>query len=300
MVQAERGADDVPRRDVLHPPGRRRLALHDQLVGVRRRRRLASASSRSFCWSSSATTGDSDRCRSRSLAFLVIATVSIAWSFYPGATALGVVTTWLTTIVAAAIATTFTWQEVLRGLGIALRFVLGLSLLFELIVAAVRAATRCCRSGSTTQPATFRSCSTGRATSCSRSSTADASRAWSAMLQPLGFMALLSLIVVLDPARERNGAAGAGHPLDRGRALRRWSSPARRPSGSPWSSWRPRSRPCSWCGGARGRLETRHLRWRRGDSRWSRRRSPAVRAINCSRRSARATTSPAASTSGVP
>ena len=69
------------------------------------------------------------------VAFLVIATASIAWSFYPGASALGVVTTWLTTVVAAAIATTYTWQEVLRGLAIALRFVLGLSLLFELIVA---------------------------------------------------------------------------------------------------------------------------------------------------------------------
>jgi exopolysaccharide production protein ExoQ len=69
--------------------------------------------------------------------FLALATLSIAWSFYPGATAIGLVTTWLTTIVAAAIAVTFTWDEFLRGLALALRFVLGLSLLFELFVALV-------------------------------------------------------------------------------------------------------------------------------------------------------------------
>ena len=68
------------------------------------------------------------------IAFLALTVVSIFWSFYPGATALGIAATWATTITAAAIALCFTWREVLRGLGIALRLILGLSLLFELVV----------------------------------------------------------------------------------------------------------------------------------------------------------------------
>jgi exopolysaccharide production protein ExoQ len=68
--------------------------------------------------------------------FLFLATISILWSFYPGATALGLAATWLTTAVAAAVAVTYSWRELLRGLGIALRLILGLSLVFEFIVAA--------------------------------------------------------------------------------------------------------------------------------------------------------------------
>ncbi len=68
------------------------------------------------------------------IAFLVLATVSIAWSFYPGATALGVLTTWATVTVAVAIAIAFTWREILSGLGMTLRIILGGSLLFELVV----------------------------------------------------------------------------------------------------------------------------------------------------------------------
>jgi hypothetical protein len=68
------------------------------------------------------------------LAFLALAALSIAWSFYPGASALGVAATWLTVTGSVAVAVTYAWAEILRALGIALRLVLGLSLLFELVV----------------------------------------------------------------------------------------------------------------------------------------------------------------------
>jgi hypothetical protein len=71
------------------------------------------------------------------LAFLVLAALSIAWSFYPGASALGVFSTWLTVAAAVAVAVTYSWSEILTGLGIALRFVLGLSVLFELVVSVI-------------------------------------------------------------------------------------------------------------------------------------------------------------------
>lgn len=71
------------------------------------------------------------------LLFLALATVSIFWSQYPAATALGLTTTWLIAVNAVALAITLTWAEVLRALGIVLRFVLGLSLLFELFVSLV-------------------------------------------------------------------------------------------------------------------------------------------------------------------
>ncbi|MGO4691596.1 O-antigen ligase family protein [Glaciibacter sp. 2TAF33] len=67
--------------------------------------------------------------------FLVLATLSIAWSFYPGWSALGVGLQWITTIAALFLALSLTWHELLRALGAALRWALGLSLLFELIVA---------------------------------------------------------------------------------------------------------------------------------------------------------------------
>jgi hypothetical protein len=69
------------------------------------------------------------------LAFLALATASIAWSFYPGASALGVLTTWATITVGVAVAVAFTWREILSGLGMTLRIILGASLLFELVVA---------------------------------------------------------------------------------------------------------------------------------------------------------------------
>jgi len=68
------------------------------------------------------------------LAFLVLAALSIAWSFYPGASALGVASTWFTVAGGVAAAVTYSWAEILRGLSRALKLVLGLSLLFELVV----------------------------------------------------------------------------------------------------------------------------------------------------------------------
>jgi len=71
------------------------------------------------------------------LAFLALATLSLAWSFYRPATALGLFTSWLIVVVAVAVAVTFSWSEILRALGTFLRWVIALSLLFELFVAVV-------------------------------------------------------------------------------------------------------------------------------------------------------------------
>ncbi len=67
--------------------------------------------------------------------FLALATVSIAWSYYRGATALGLLVTWMTTLLAFSISVSFSWPQILRALGIAFRLILGLSLVFELVVA---------------------------------------------------------------------------------------------------------------------------------------------------------------------
>ena len=66
--------------------------------------------------------------------FLLLITLSIAWSFYPGASALGVIAQWSTTTAAVFLALCLDWQQLLRALGNAFRWILGLSLLFELIV----------------------------------------------------------------------------------------------------------------------------------------------------------------------
>ncbi|MGX5680767.1 O-antigen ligase family protein [Schumannella luteola] len=71
------------------------------------------------------------------LAFLLLATASIAWSAYPGATALGLLTTWMLAVTGVALAVTYSWRELLRGVGALLRIVLAASLLFELFVAVV-------------------------------------------------------------------------------------------------------------------------------------------------------------------
>ncbi|HEV7567541.1 MAG TPA: O-antigen ligase family protein, partial [Microbacteriaceae bacterium] len=68
--------------------------------------------------------------------FMLVCVISIAWSFYPGATALGVLVQWCTTLVALFLALCLSWEELLRALGSALRWILGLSLLFEFVVAA--------------------------------------------------------------------------------------------------------------------------------------------------------------------
>lgn len=68
--------------------------------------------------------------------FLLFSAVSVAWSFYPGVTALGILVQWSTVVGAVFLALCLTWSELLRALGSALRWVLGLSLLFEIVVAA--------------------------------------------------------------------------------------------------------------------------------------------------------------------
>ncbi|MFO7690434.1 MAG: O-antigen ligase family protein [Cryobacterium sp.] len=69
-------------------------------------------------------------------AFMLLVTLSVAWSFYPGATALGLTLQWITTLSALSLALVLSWAELLRCLSAALRWVLALSLLFEFIVAA--------------------------------------------------------------------------------------------------------------------------------------------------------------------
>ncbi len=71
------------------------------------------------------------------LAFLALGFLSIAWSFYPGFTVLGAVVLLLTTASAVSIAVTVTWPELLIVLGWVFRLVLGLSFLFEFVVAAI-------------------------------------------------------------------------------------------------------------------------------------------------------------------
>ncbi|WP_104192162.1 O-antigen ligase [Cryobacterium sp. Y82] len=70
-------------------------------------------------------------------AFLLLATLSIAWSYYPGASLLGITLQLITTLAALFLAVTLTWPELLRTLAGALRWVLALSLAFELFVALV-------------------------------------------------------------------------------------------------------------------------------------------------------------------
>lgn len=69
--------------------------------------------------------------------FLLLITLSLAWSFYPAATALGLLNTWLTVIGALAVATSFSWGEILDATGRALRVLIALSLAFELVVATI-------------------------------------------------------------------------------------------------------------------------------------------------------------------
>ncbi|EAR24810.1 exopolysaccharide production protein [marine actinobacterium PHSC20C1] len=69
--------------------------------------------------------------------FMVLATVSLAWSQYPAASALGLATTWFTVIGALALAISFSWGELLNGLARVLKWLIAASLLFELIIAAI-------------------------------------------------------------------------------------------------------------------------------------------------------------------
>ncbi|GAA3588348.1 O-antigen ligase [Klugiella xanthotipulae] len=69
--------------------------------------------------------------------FLVVAALSILWSAYRVETVLGVAAQLATTAMAVSIAFVLTWPELIRALSTALRYLLGLSLLFELVVATV-------------------------------------------------------------------------------------------------------------------------------------------------------------------
>jgi len=66
------------------------------------------------------------------IAFLLIAAASIAWSFYPAASALGVLFALVTTFVAVALTLCLSWTRFVRALGGAIKWILALSLLFEL------------------------------------------------------------------------------------------------------------------------------------------------------------------------
>ncbi|TFC01254.1 O-antigen ligase family protein [Cryobacterium mannosilyticum] len=68
-------------------------------------------------------------------AFLLLATLSLAWSNYLGASLIGVTLQWATTVAAVFLALCLSWVELLRALGGALRWVLALSLVFEAVVA---------------------------------------------------------------------------------------------------------------------------------------------------------------------
>jgi exopolysaccharide production protein ExoQ len=69
------------------------------------------------------------------IGFMLLATVSLAWSAYPSASAVGITLQWITTITALFVALCLSWPELLRTLTVALRLILVLSLAFEAFVA---------------------------------------------------------------------------------------------------------------------------------------------------------------------
>lgn len=69
------------------------------------------------------------------IAFVGLAVLSIAWSFYPAASVLGVAITLATTFTAVALVLCVSWTRLVRALGGAIKWVLGLSIAFELWVA---------------------------------------------------------------------------------------------------------------------------------------------------------------------
>jgi O-antigen ligase len=71
------------------------------------------------------------------IGFLVLCVASIAWSAYPAASAMGVGFLILTTLFGLYLATAVDLTTFVRCLGTALRWILGLSLIFELFVATV-------------------------------------------------------------------------------------------------------------------------------------------------------------------
>jgi O-antigen ligase len=69
------------------------------------------------------------------IAFLLLAVLSLAWSYYPAETLLGLAITLSTTLVAVALVLCLTWTRLVRALGGAIKWVLALSIVFELWVA---------------------------------------------------------------------------------------------------------------------------------------------------------------------
>lgn len=71
------------------------------------------------------------------VAFLALAVLSLLWSAYPGASAIGVVAQLATTFGGVVLALTLGTGSFVTALGRALRITVGLSLLFELVIAVV-------------------------------------------------------------------------------------------------------------------------------------------------------------------
>ncbi|WP_169581661.1 MULTISPECIES: O-antigen ligase family protein [Microbacterium] len=69
------------------------------------------------------------------VAFVAWATLSLLWSAWPQTTALTLLLLWITTIQALFIGSVLTWRELVRAAASALKWVLALSILFELWVA---------------------------------------------------------------------------------------------------------------------------------------------------------------------
>lgn len=67
--------------------------------------------------------------------FGLLALLSLAWSYYPGATVLGILAQAATTLAALFLVTALTWPQLIAALSTAFTWILGLSVLFELIVA---------------------------------------------------------------------------------------------------------------------------------------------------------------------
>ncbi|MFB2599268.1 O-antigen ligase family protein [Herbiconiux sp. P17] len=67
--------------------------------------------------------------------FGLLAVLSVAWSYYPGVTVLGIVAQAATTLAALFLCTALTWPQLIAALSSAFTWILGLSVLFELIVA---------------------------------------------------------------------------------------------------------------------------------------------------------------------
>lgn len=70
------------------------------------------------------------------VAFVAWATLSLLWSAWPQTTALTLLLLWITTIQALFIGSVLTWRELVRAAASALKWVMALSILFELWVAA--------------------------------------------------------------------------------------------------------------------------------------------------------------------